>query len=168
MIENRRYYRLPSHSRFILGNSLKVYSGKSTNISFGGAFVQMLDVGGIKTGDKMKCDFMLQENALILSCNIQVRRLSLGSNNPADLSGVGVEFLEFAPESKRMLEEYIFEQKRLYELLGTLLMNTEPDLRSMKPLLSKLPIQRQPDLRDLRVFVESTLRAIQLVEQKGL
>ncbi|MEZ4814200.1 MAG: PilZ domain-containing protein [Bdellovibrionota bacterium] len=168
MIENRKFYRLPSHSRFVLGNENRVYAGKAVNISFGGAFVHLLDVTGIKSGDRMKCDFMLSESGPVLSSMTQVKRVAVGSSNPSDYSGVGVEFVDFTGDSRRIVDEFIFEQKRLYELLGTLLMNTEPDLRSMKPMLSKLPLQRQPDLRDLRVFVESTLRSIQLVENKGV
>lgn len=168
MIENRKFYRLPSHSRFLLGNPSKIYSGKAVNISFGGAFVHVLDVSGLKSGDQLKCDFMLQENGPVLTSAVIVKRVAVGSSNPNDLSGVGVEFVDFVGESRKIVDEFIFEQKRLYELLGTLLMNTEPDLRSMKPMLSKLPVQRSPDLRDLRVFVETTLRAIQLVENKGI
>lgn len=167
MIENRKFYRLPSHSRFVLGSQTRVYAGKATNISFGGSFIHMLDVKGIKSGDRLKCDFMLQDNGPVLSCMALVRRVALGSSNPADYSGVGIEFQDYVGDSSRLIDEFLFEQKRLYELLGTLLMNTEPDLRSMKPMLSKLPIQRQSDLRDLRVFVESTLRAIQMVEAKS-
>jgi hypothetical protein len=168
MIENRRFFRLPSAARFVLGNDKKVYTGKSTNISFGGSFIHMMDVEGIRTGDRMKCDFILFENAPVLSTIVRVKRVSLGSVNPTDYKGVGVEFEDYSGESKRILEEFVFEQKRLYELLGTLLHNTEPDLRSMKPLLSKLPIQKQVELSDLRMFVESTLLSIQLVEEKGI
>lgn len=168
MIENRKFYRLPSHARFLLGSPAKIYTGKSINISFGGAFVHVLDISGVKNGDRLKCDFMLHESGPVLSANVIVRRVALGSSNPADYSGLGVEFTDFVGDSRKIVDEFIFEQKRLYELLGTLLMNTEPDLRSMKPMLAKLPVQRSPDLRDLKVFVESTLRAIQMVEDKGV
>ncbi len=46
-------------------------------------------------------------------------------------------------------------------------MNSEPDMRSMRPLISKLPVPRMNDIRDLRIFVESTLKAIQMVERKN-
>ena len=167
MIENRRYYRLPSQARFVLGNDKRVYSGKSTNISLGGAFVHMLDVTGIQSGDKFKCDFSLFEKSPVITGTVRIKRVAVGSINPSDYMGAGIEFLELSSEARRVLEEYIFEQKGLYEMLGTLLNNTEPDLRSMKPLISKLPIQKQIELRDLRMFVEATLNSIQLVEQKN-
>lgn len=167
MIENRKFYRLPSHSRFILGNNQTVYSGKFTNISTGGAFVHILDVTGLQSGDRLKCDFILNESSPVLGAMVQVKRVARGSGNPADLSGLGLAFVDFLGDSKKSLDEYIFDQKRIYEVLGALLMSTEPDMRSMKPLLSRLPIQRAPDLRDLRIFVESTLRAIERVEVKA-
>lgn len=167
MIENRKFYRLPSQSRFALGNNVRVYTGKAINISFGGAFVHILDVSGFRAGDRLKCDFILQDTGPVLTTIGQVKRIAAGSTNPADYSGVGFEFLEFVGDSRKLIEEFILEQKRLYELLGTLLMNTEPDLRSMKPMLAKLPIQKAPDLRDLRIFVESALRSIQMVESKN-
>lgn len=166
-IENRRFYRLPSHSRFVLGNQSKLYSGKAVDISFGGAFIHVLNVEGVQNGDRMRCDFMLYDNSPVLSGIVLVKRVALGSPNPLDYSGIGIEFSDFSGESKRMLEEYIINQKRIYEVLGTLLLNTEPDVRSIRPLLAKLPIQRQMELRDLRVFVETTLLSIQIVEKKA-
>jgi hypothetical protein len=166
MIENRRFFRLPSHSTFVLGNTTQVFSGRSTNISLGGAFIHILDVRGVQTGRPMKCDFMLQENGPVLSTKVQIRRVALGSTNPADYSGLGVEFQEFSGDAQKHIEGFILEQKRIYQLLGTLLMNTEPDMRSMKPLISRLPLNKETGLRDLRVFVESALRSIQMMEAK--
>ena len=166
-IENRKFYRLPSHSRFVLGNPQKLFAGKAVDISFGGAFVHILDVQGVTNGDRMRCDFMLYDNSPILSGIVLVKRVAVGSPNPLDYSGIGVEFSDFSGESKRVLDEYIGNQKRIYEVLGTLLLNTEPDVRSIRPLLAKLPIQRQMELRDLRVFVETTLLSIQMVEMRA-
>ncbi len=167
MIENRKFYRLPSNARFVLGNNRSVFSGKATNMSFGGSFIHLLAFNGIQNGDKLKCDFMLSENSAVLTSMVQVRRVALGSSNPSDYSGLGIEFTEFHADTQTQLEEYLFDQKRIYELLGTLLMNTEPDMRSMRPLISKLPVSKMTDIRDLRLFVESTLKAIQMVERKN-
>ena len=163
-VENRRSFRLPSNTRFILSNGKAVYTGKATNISLGGAFIHMLNFEGIRNGDKLKCEFMLQENAAIMSANVFVKRVAFGTDNPSDLSGLGLAFTEFFGDTRRELTEFMLDQKRIYELMGTLLTNTEPDLRSIRPLLAKLPVSRLYDLRDLKVFIEGTLRAIQMVE----
>jgi len=167
MFENRKFYRIPSQARFILGNSQKIFTGRCTNFSFGGGFVQLPDLTGLKSGDLLKCDFVLHEGGQVLTAQIEVRRVSQGSADPTDPVGVGISFSELMGASQKELSQFILDQKRIYELLGALLMNTEPDLRSIRPLISKLPLQRQPSLRDLRIFVEATLKAIQLVEQKG-
>jgi hypothetical protein len=167
MVENRKFYRIPSLGRFVLGNNQKVFTGRSVNISFGGAFIHFLDVSGLKNGDLLKCDFILQESGQVLTTQAEVRRVAYGSVNPSDLSGLGIQFVDLKGDTQKSLFQYILDQKRIYELLGALMMNTEPDLRSIRPLISKLPLQRQLDLRDLRIHVETILRSIQMVEQKG-
>ena len=153
--------------RFILGSSQKIFTGSALNISFGGAFVHILDLSSFRSGDVLKCDFVLYEGGTVFSSQIQVRRIAHGSANHFDYSGLGLEFVDLKGESQKGLYQYILDQKRTYELLGALLMNTEPDLRSIRPLISKLPFSRQFDLRGVKDFVETTLRAIQMVEQKG-
>jgi hypothetical protein len=167
MFENRKFYRIPSLARFVLGGSQKIVTGRCTNISFGGGFIQLLDVGSLKSGDVLKCDFLLQESGQVLTAQAEIRRVSQGSPDPTEPVGIGISFSELIGNSQKELSQFILDQKRVYEILGALLMNTEPDLRSIRPLISKLPLQRQLNLRDLRLFVEATLKAIQLVEQKG-
>ncbi len=167
MVENRKFYRIPNMGRFILGNSQKIYTGTALNVSFGGAFVHIFDLEGLKSGDLLKCDFVLHESGNVLSTQVEVRRVVYGSANHFDYSGLGIQFVDLKGDSQKGLFQYILDQKRIYELLGALMINTEPDLRSIRPLISKLPFNRQFDIRGVRDFVETTLRSIQLVEQKG-
>lgn len=153
--------------RFVLGNSQKIFTGTALNVSFGGAFVHIFDLEGLKSGDHLKCDFVLQESGHVFTSQVEVRRVAYGSANHFDYSGLGLQFVDLKGDSQKGLFQYILDQKRIYELLGALLMNTEPDLRSIRPLISKLPFARQFDLKGVRDFVETTLRSIQLVEQKG-
>ena len=153
--------------RFILGNSQNIFTGSALNVSFGGVFVHIFDLGNLKSGDRLKCDFVLHESGQVLSSQVEVRRVVYGSANHFDYSGLGLQFLDLKGESQKGLFQYILDQKRTYELLGALLMNTEPDLRSIRPLISKLPFTRQVDLKGVKDFVETTLRSIQMVEEKG-
>lgn len=153
--------------KFVLGNSQKIFTGTALNVSFGGAFVHSFELEGLKNGDHLKCDFVLQESGHVFSSQVEVRRVAYGSANHFDYSGLGIQFVDLKGDSQKGLFQYILDQKRIYELLGALLMNTEPDLRSIRPLISKLPFARQFDLKGVRDFVETTLRSIQMVEQKG-
>ena len=167
MVENRKFYRIPNMGRFVLGNSNKLFTGSALNVSFGGAFVHIFDLSSFKSGDLLKCDFVLYEGGSVFSSQVEVRRVAYGSANHFDYSGLGLQFVDLKDESQKGLYQYILDQKRTYEILGALLINTEPDLRSIRPLISKLPFSRQFDLRALKDFVETTLRSIQMVEQKG-
>jgi hypothetical protein len=150
-----------------LGNAQKIFTGNAVNISFGGVFVHIFDLEGLKSGDLLKCDFVLHESGNVLSSQVEVRRVVYGSANHFDYSGLGIQFVDLKGDSQKGLFQYILDQKRIYELLGALMMNTEPDLRSIRPLISKLPFNRQFDIRGVRDFVETTLRSIQMVEEKG-
>lgn len=153
--------------KFILGSSQKIFTGTALNVSFGGVFVHVFDLAGLKSGDLLKCDFVLHDGGNVFTSQVEVRRVAYGSANHFDYSGLGLQFIDFKGEAQKGLFQYILDQKRIYELLGALLINTEPDLRSIRPLISKLPFSRQFDLKGVKDFVETTLRSIQLVEQKG-
>lgn len=164
MIENRKNYRLPFRSKYILGNEDRVIAGNTANMSAGGLFVQTLTP--FMRDTKLKCVFLINNNVSPIVTQAVVKRVVATSSNIDEKPGIGIEF--FGAESKDLLrvEQFMEENRRRYELASTLLSSGEPDLNSLQPLLENMHLPNFSDLGETRFYIERILASIELGDQE--
>lgn len=166
LIENRRSYRLPFRNKIILGTNFKIYAGSAVNISVGGLFISISDLSKLSTGEECSCVFQLEENTAPLKLNAVIKRLNRSNSNPNDEPGVGIQFYKNSLEVLKPLREYIQDLRKDYEALSTVLDATEPELRSLLPIVKRLHIHPVENLAELKNNVDQTIMAIEHVEKK--
>lgn len=164
MIENRRNYRIPFREKFVFSTPSGVFAGNGVNISKGGAFVSLLDNPQIRTGLKCRALFKLKPNSKPISLNAEVKRVIASTVNPETVPGLAFEFESVNPEIQDILNLYLEESRKNFEVIATILNSGEPDLLTLDPLLATVQVPPFADLGELRFHVERILQSIEMVE----
>lgn len=167
MIENRRNYRIPFREKFVFSTPLGVFAGNGVNISKGGAFVSLLDNPPIKTGLKCRALFKLNHNSKPISLNASVKRVIASTSNPETIPGLAFEFEDVGEDLQNILNNYLEESRKNFEVIATILASGEPDLLTLEPLLASVQVPPFSDLGELRFHVERILKAIEMVESES-
>ncbi len=166
MIENRRFYRIPFFAKILLGTADKVYSANCVNLSQGGVFISLLQVEEFRRDMPCYAVIGLGPNIPPITFESSVKRLALPSPNPEKLYGLGLAFDKGSQESRALLNDYLDDVKDNYELLGTLLGQGEPDIRSLRPIFSELFLPHFVDLAQLKTYVDRVLKSIEMIDQQ--
>jgi PilZ domain len=165
MIENRRNYRIPFREKFVFSTSMGVYAGNGVNVSKGGAFVSLLETPQIKTGLKCRALFKLTPTSKPISIDATVKRVIASNTNPETVPGLAFEFENIDPAVQSVINNYLEESRKNFEVIATILASGEPDLLTLEPLLATVQLPPSADLGELRFHVERILRAIEMVEK---
>jgi len=163
MIENRKNYRLPFRSKFLIGNEDRVITGHATNLSAGGVFVMTLRPFARDT--RVKCVFLIDPNVPPVITQAVIKRVVATSPNVDETPGIGLEFLGQPFKDAERVHEFMENNRQNFELASTLLSSGEPDLVSLEPLLEKMHLPKFNDMGDLRFYVERILSSIELVDR---
>jgi len=165
MIENRKAYRLPFRGKFVFGSSDRVSTGSAVNVSAGGIFVTTFDI--LPRDTECRCVFLLDAEEDPIAIDALVKRVVAPSTDPEAVPGMGFSFKDpEAPGARRVLE-FMVDSRRNFEVMATILSTGEPDLVSLKPLVTKLHVAPFSDLGELRQYVERILRAVELVDRRA-
>jgi hypothetical protein len=151
----------------LIGTPQKVYSGNCVNLSEGGSFVSLLAVNEFKRDIVCQCVFSVKKNITPLTFQASIKRIALPSPNPENAFGVGVSFDKPSADSFEILRDYLEEMREHYEVLGTLLSQGEPDIRSLQPIFQELYLPHFVDLAQLKIYVERVLKSIELIEAQN-
>ena len=164
MLENRKSYRIPFRGKFVYGDTQSVFTGNALNISAGGIFVSSLNL--LKRETHCQVLFQLRPEEQPICMEALVKRVSQSTADPEHIPGLGFQFIGDDKEDvKDRIESYMVECRKNYEVASTILSAGEPDLRTIKNLLSNLHLPKFQDLGELRQYVERVLRAIELVDK---
>lgn len=164
MIENRRNYRIPFREKFVFSTPAGVFAGNGVNISKGGAFVSLLENPQIKTGLKCRALFKLNPNSKPISLDASVKRVIASTSNPETVPGLAFEFEGVDAQIQNILDQYLEESRKNFEIISTILGSGEPDLLTLEPLLASVQVPPFADLGELRFHVERILKSIEMVE----
>jgi len=166
MIENRRNYRIPFREKFVFSTPIGVFAGNGVNVSKGGAFVSLLENPQIKTGLKCRTLFKLTPGSKPISLDATVKRVIATSTNPETVPGLAFEFENITPDVQSMIDNYLEESRKNFEVIATILASGEPDLLTLEPLLGTVQVPPFADLGELRFHVERILKSIEMVEKE--
>lgn len=166
MIENRRNYRIPFREKFVFSTPVGVFAGNGVNVSKGGAFVSLLENPQIKTGLQCRALFKLTPNSKPISLDASVKRVIGSNSNPETVPGLAFEFENIDPQIQALIDNYLEESRKNFEVIATILGSGEPDLLTLEPLLATVQVPPFADLGELRFHVERILRAIEMVEKE--
>jgi hypothetical protein len=166
VIESRRFYRIPFYAKMLVGTAQRVYSGNCVNLSGGGAFVSLLAVQEFKRDTICRVVFSVKPRIEPLVFEASVKRIAPPSANPENAFGLGLSFDKSVAESSGILSDYLEEIREHYEVLGTLLSQGEPDIRTLQPLFQELYLPHFVDLAQLKIYVERVLKSIEIIEQQ--
>jgi hypothetical protein len=165
MIENRRNYRIPFREKFVFSTPVGVFAGNGVNVSKGGAFVSLLENPQIKTGLKCRALFKLTPTSKPISIDASVKRVIASGSNPETVPGLAFEFENIDSSIQEVINSYLEESRKNFEVIATILASGEPDLLTLEPLLATVQLPPFSDLGELRFNVERILRSIEMVEK---
>ena len=163
--ENRRSYRLPFRTKFVVGTESRVITGNAINISAGGIFVMTLDPFPRET--ICRCVFQLEPRSPPISCESIVKRVIASTGGLEETPGMGMNFTETGNNNLVRIKSFMEENKKNFELASTILSSGEPDLVSLEPLVRQMHLPPHLDLGELRFYVERILRTVELIESGG-
>lgn len=167
MLENRRNYRIPFREKFVFSTPVGVFAGNGVNVSKGGAFVSLLENPQIKTGLKCRALFKLTPTSKPISLDASIKRVIASGLNPETMPGLAFEFENIDLEIQAIIDNYLEESRKNFEVIATILGSGEPDLLTLEPLLATVQVPPFADLGELRFHVERILRAIEMVEKEA-